>query len=292
MRDLVIGASGQVGGALVDFLRELGVDAIGTYSTHNPPHFPLRHLDITDKTKVFSLLNELCPRHVYLSSSFTNVEGCEEDPELSHRVNVLGVENVFAACQQVGSKLIYFSSDYVFDGSTGPYREDSPVSPISVYGRHKVMAEKLVLASADSLVLRTTVVYGQEWQGKNFVIRLVKSLLDGKTIKVPSDQVGNPTFSRNLAEAAALLAECAEGIYNVAGLERVSRYQFAREAAYVFGLEEDLVIPVKTSELGQKAPRPLEGGLVMEKLQAKLPQLEIIGCKKGLQLLHKELERR
>ncbi|HND08257.1 MAG TPA: sugar nucleotide-binding protein, partial [Candidatus Obscuribacter sp.] len=80
MRDLVIGASGQVGGALVDYLNKTGVNTVGTYFLHNPPHFPLRSLDITASGAVQALLEELCPRHVYLPSSYTNVDGCEEDP--------------------------------------------------------------------------------------------------------------------------------------------------------------------------------------------------------------------
>ncbi len=295
MRDLVIGASGQVGGALLDFLNKShlnknGGNAVGTYYLHNPPHFPLRPLDITSGGAVQSLLEELCPRHVYLPSSYTNVDGCEEDQERSYLVNVIGVKNVVAACRRIGSKLIYFSSDYVFDGKAGPYLETSPPSPISVYGRHKVEAEELVSSLSGSLILRTTVVYGREWQGKNFVVRLLKTLLDGKTMSVPDDQVGNPTFAPSLAEVAARLAERSDcsGVFNAVGKDRVSRYEFAREAAYVFGLDTELVLPVSTESLKQKALRPLSGGLVMDKVEQLFPGI-LVGYREGLKILHRQL---
>ncbi|MBP6593682.1 MAG: SDR family oxidoreductase [Candidatus Obscuribacter sp.] len=289
MTDLVIGASGQVGGAIVDYLKSEECEVVGTYTSHNPPHFPLTHLDISDKEQVNELIARLKPKTIYLPSSYTNVDGCERDPELSHRVNVQGAINVFEAALKSRSKVVYFSSDYVFDGVGGPYKETDKTNPVSVYGQHKLAAENACLAQAANLVIRTTVVYGVEWQGKNFVIRLLKSLLNNETVKVPDDQVGNPTLSSELANVSVLLAQRdRDGIFNVAGTGRVSRYEFAREAAYVFGLDESLIEPVKTESLAQAAKRPLNAGLVMDKV-LDIHQGRISDYKAGLKTLQRKL---
>ncbi len=289
MTDLVIGASGQVGGAIVDYLKSEEKEVVGTYTNHNPPHFPLTHLDISDKNQVDELIARLKPKNIYLSSSYTNVDGCELDPDLSHSVNVQGALNVFEAAIKCDAKVIYFSSDYVFDGKNGPYTESDATCPISVYGQHKLLAEQACLAQEANLVIRTTVVYGVEWQGKNFVIRLLKSLINGQSINVPDDQVGNPTLASELAAVSVLLAQSdRDGVFNVAGTGRVSRYQFACDAAYIFGLNQNLIVPVKTDSLAQAAKIPLNAGLIMDKV-LDIHQGRISDYKAGLSILQRKL---
>lgn len=290
MKSFVIGASGQVGGAILSYLdSELKHETIGTYAANRPPSLDLSHLDITSSADVDELLAVEEPAHVYLSSSYTNVDGCQLDEAHSRQVNVDGVVSVAAACKRYGHKLIYFSSDYVFDGVDGPYSEESSPNPISVYGRHKVEAESHVLDLPESLVLRTTVVYGQEWQGKNFIARLIKTLNEGKEMLVPGDQVGNPTYAQSLAAVSCLLAQDKHaGIYNVAGVSRVSRYQFALDAAEIFDLPGHLLKAVATAQLNQPAPRPLNAGLVMDKVLAIYPA-SLPAHKEGLALLKKSL---
>lgn len=146
------------------------------------------------------------------------------------------------------------------------------------------MAEQLCLELADSAVVRTTVVYGPEVQQKNFVYRLIKTLGAGETLKVPADQVGNPTYNPNLAQAVVELGQIKlTGIFNLAGGERVSRYDFALEAARVFNLPADLILPVTTASFNQPARRPLEGGMKLEKAKSAL-KTELIGYRMGLRL--------
>lgn len=297
MKSFVIGASGQVGGAIVSSLEEKSSleqikdqEVVGTYALNRPEHLDLVHLDITSSADVDELLAVEAPAHVYLCSSYTNVDGCERDEARSRQVNVDGVVSVVAACRRYGHKLIYFSSDYIFDGKDGPYTEKSSANPISVYGRHKVEAESHVQDLPESLILRTTVVYGQEWQGKNFIARLIKTLKDGQGMSVPDDQVGNPTYAQSLGAVSCLLAQNKHsGIFNVAGVSRVSRYQFALDAAEIFALDGRLLKPVSTAQLGQPAARPLSGGLVMDKVLALYPG-SLPGHKEGLALLKKQLE--
>lgn len=283
MKSLVLGASGQVGGAICALLADS--DCVGSYANANigAAQKDLVHIDLAED-ECAAAIAAIAPSHIYLASSYTNVDGCELDPERSYQVNVAGVKRVAAVSKRLGARLIYFSSDYVFDGTAGPYGEEDLVAPISVYGRHKALAEQICLELADSAVVRTTVVYGPEPQQKNFVYRLIKTLGAGETLKVPADQVGNPTYNPNLAQAAVELGQSKlAGIFNLAGSERVSRYEFALEAARVFNLPTDSILPVSTASFNQPARRPLEGGMKLEKAKSAL-KTELIGYREGLRL--------
>jgi dTDP-4-dehydrorhamnose reductase len=276
MTALVIGASGLVGGALLDALAEADVDAVGTYAGHARPG--LRALDVRDAAAVRALADDTAAQVIYVPASLTNVDYCEMHPDESYAINVAGVHNIVAT----GRRVVYFSSDYVFAGDSGPYRESDPVHPLCVYGEHKLQAERAV--PADGLIVRTTVVYGPEWQGKNFIYRLCTTLRAGQRLRVPHDQIGSPTYAPNLARAAVALERAdRSGIYHVAGPERASRYEFALAAAEIFGLDRHLIDPISTSELRQAARRPLDAGMISDKAAAQL-QFPLVGYLEGLRL--------
>jgi dTDP-4-dehydrorhamnose reductase len=265
-RSLVIGASGLVGGHLLAEFRRRGEPTAGTCLRETPG---LSRLDICDQASVENLLQALRPRVIYLPAALTNVDACEQDPQASYRVNVTGVRYVIQAINRIGARLVYFSSDYIFDGLAGPYSEDDTPNPVNRYGLQKLIAEHLVASQAeDYLILRTTVVYGWEPRGKNFVVRLLQSLREGRPVRVPIDQVGTPTYAPALAAAAIDLAESeSRKLINVVGEGRIDRHGFAVCAAQVFGLDERLIIPVATSALGQAAVRPLSLGLTLDRLR-------------------------
>jgi dTDP-4-dehydrorhamnose reductase len=263
---LVIGASGQVGCHLAAALSAAGEEVVGS-AVAPTGRTGFTHLDIRDAGAVTRVIDELRPAAVYLPAALTDVDGCEERPRDSYATNVAGVANVVDAARRFGSRLVFFSTDYIFDGHGGPYEEDSPSSPICVYGWHKALAEQHVACHLDEwLIVRTTVVYGWEPGGKNFIARLTASLREGREVRVPSDQLGTPTYAPALAAGVAQLALAGvRGVVHLAGPELLSRYDFARQAARVFGLDEDLVTPVATEELGQMAMRPLRAGLRTER---------------------------
>jgi dTDP-4-dehydrorhamnose reductase len=190
---------------------------------------------------------------------------------------------VIQAANQVGAKLVYFSTDYIFDGKNGPYKEDHPANPVCEYGRQKLYAEHLIATLAeDFLILRTTGVYGWERQGKNFIYRLMSVLGAGQTLTVPADQLGSPTYAPNFVRAVVELALTTHRqVFHVAGMEVANRYEFALEAARALKLNGDLIQPVSTAELGQTAPRPLQAGLRVEKASASLP-FPLLGYHDGL----------
>ncbi len=280
---LVIGAAGQVGEHLAQALVQAGHPVAGADFL---PAAGIEPLDIRDLSQVQALVERVAPAVVYLPAALTNVDYCELHPAQSYGTNVLGVANVVAAANAAGARLVYFSSDYVFDGRAGPYTEAAPANPINEYGRHKLLAEHHIgLHARDYLIVRTTGVFGWERQGKNFVYRLWQTLSAGQPVRVPVDQVANPTYAPNLAAVTVDLAGAgARGVYNVVGPERLSRYEFACAAAETFGLDPRLVQPVATSELGQAAARPLNAGLVVDKVQART-RVPLVGCRAGLQAM-------
>jgi dTDP-4-dehydrorhamnose reductase len=198
----------------------------------------------------------------------THVDYCEDQPELAKRINVLGPRMVAEEARCRGAKLVFYSSEYIFDGADGPYAEDAPPNPLSVYGRAKLAAEQAVRELLeDALIVRTTVVFGWDRQSKNFAMQIFDRVRKGLEMTIPEDQLGSPTWAEYLANASvALVNKEVNGVVNVAGRDTVPRTEFARALVVLFGGKPEWVIPVSTRSLGQKAARPLRGGLRTQKV--------------------------
>jgi dTDP-4-dehydrorhamnose reductase len=288
MKALVIGASGLVGGHLLVQLKQVaGADVVGTYRQH--PGAGLEPFDILDRAVVHRFFEQIQPTVVFLTAALSNVDFCELYPDLSYKANVSGVKHVVEAANACRARLVFFSTDYIFDGRAGPYAEEDAASPISQYGWHKTLAEHHIgLHTPDYLIIRTTGVYGWESQGKNFIYRLLKALPRGQVVRVPLDQVANPTYAPNLVAATIELVQAgASGVFNLVGCECVSRYEFALEAARVFDLDPQLIQPISTAELNQPAARPLAAGLKVSKAQAVL-RTQLLDYCLGLQTMRAE----
>ena len=258
MRLLVIGASGQVGQALMRVIPRLAPDAAvtGTYRTRPVPG--LVPLDAADPAAVARTIAAARPDVILLSAAQADVEWCETHEPEAREANLVPLKAVLASHVPV----IGFSSDYVFDGRAGPYAEDAARAPLSAYGRIKCAVEDETLAAGGAIV-RTTGVFGIELApGKNFVLRLIASLRERRAVRVPSDQISTPTFADDLAAAAyRIAAPFGPGVWHAGGPEMCSRVELARAVADAFDLDASLVQPVTTRDLGQKAARPLVGGL-------------------------------
>jgi dTDP-4-dehydrorhamnose reductase len=272
MRAVVIGGSGQIGGWLLRRLAEHGHHAAGTYAT--VPFPGLVPLDAADLVGAAAWVRGQKPDVVFYPAGFTWVDGCERDPARARAANLEQPLNLARVAADQGARFVYFSTDYVFDGRDGPYTEDDPPRPLSVYGQSKYEAEQ-VLAEALGpalLTVRTTWVYGPERQGKNFAYQLAKTLGEGRPLVCPSDQVSNPSYGPDVASTVLALAEAGRsGLVHVAGPDWVDRVQFARTLAQALGRDAALIVPRTTTELGQPAPRPLRGGLRTLQLDAWLP---------------------
>lgn len=272
MRALVVGGSGQIGGWLLRVLAERGHEAVGTY--HTVPQEGLVPLDASRLDEATGLVRHGRPDVVFYPAGFTWVDGCERDPARARDANLDQPRNVARAASGIGARFVSFSTDYVFDGAGGPYDEGSPPNPLSVYGRAKLDAERALADELGdrALTVRTSWVFGPERQGKNFAYQLVKALAQGKALDCPSDQISSPSYGPDVARAVVGLAEGgASGLIHVAGPEVMGRVEFARAIAGAFGLDPSLIVAKTTAELGQGAPRPLNGGLRTPRLDAIRP---------------------
>ena len=224
---------------------------------------------LKDRKACAELILSLRPRVIYICAAYTWVDGCELNEEKAFNINSFAPSQIAKEAQKVGAKVVYFSSDYIFDGTDGPYLESSLPNPVNVYGRSKYEGEKLVLSSCqEALILRTTIVYGPEEQGKNFIYQLVDSLQNGREFLCAKDQTGTPTYNRDLVCMTLGLVEAnAKGIYNCVGEEVFDRYSFACKCAMLLGYDVKLIKAVRTSEIvwKGKAKRGLKLGLNMNK---------------------------
>ncbi|MBI4052731.1 MAG: SDR family oxidoreductase [Candidatus Diapherotrites archaeon] len=229
-------------------------------------------LDIADRKRVFSCLERFAPETVFLCASLTNVDACEADPAKAAGVNVLGAKNVLDACIEFNARPVFFSTDFVFDGEKGDYRENDLPNPLNVYGKTKLEAERLFLKRADALVLRISSLYGRNSENdkQTFLNWVLGSLSAGKSVPVFTDQKTSPALIDDIAGACLkLLDRDAHGLFHCTGSEAVSRFGFAEKAAEVFGLDKSLLRSVSSDEVWQAAKRPRDSSLCIKKLEGK-----------------------
>lgn len=274
-RPFVLGGSGLVGGAYVRAFRERGLPVAGTCRTRPAPG--LTPFDFADDPA--PMLDAARPTLVVLASALTNVDYCESHEEETWRRNVLELEPTVRWCRDRDVPLVWFGTDYVFDGADGPYGEDAPVRPLNVYGRSKLEGERRVATVPRHAILRVTNVFdvGLDRDRKNYLARCVETLRDRRPLVVPSDQLATPIYAPWLAgftialvERGALLAPGAHGLLNVACDDLVSRVDFAQRVAARLGADASLVEGRPTSALHQAAPRPLRAGFRNDRLKALL----------------------
>jgi dTDP-4-dehydrorhamnose reductase len=270
---LVVGASGLVGHYSLMLWQTRGVPVVGTYLRHQ--RSGCVQLDVTDASQVEAIFRHVRPTVVLNASNMAGgTDTCERDPQRAQLIHFTGARNLADACSRYHARFVQVSTDYVFDGLNGPYREDDPPNPISEYGRAKLAAERYVLESlSDSLVIRTTFVF--DWDPysstKNFVMTLLDRLNRGESVEVALDQFGNPTLATNLANALIeATSQRITGILNVAGSSRCSRLEWAMAAAMRLGLDARLLRGVRTAVLNQIAKRPLKAGFILDRAAALL----------------------
>jgi dTDP-4-dehydrorhamnose reductase len=270
LKILITGASGQLGHALRHTYPATGNLR---FTDTLPDADEIIRMDISDWNQVKNQIESFQPDVIINTAAFTDVDGNEREPDKARLINTTGVEYLLRAGEQYGTRLVQISTDYVFDGTGGPYLETDRTSPLSVYGQTKLEAEKLLLTKGDHLVIRANVLFGSDLDSPaSFVHWVVSSLREGKPIRVVDDQVNNPTLTTHLAGAIRLaVAENATGLYHYGGLEFMTRYQFAQKIARHFNLPIDHIEPVSTAELRQLAPRPLKSGLICSKMKMELP---------------------
>jgi dTDP-4-dehydrorhamnose reductase len=257
MRVTIFGASGLLGKAL---MQEWRGDAVTGLSSGDA--------DIRDAKSVHGLVQEARPEWIVLAAAYTDVDGCESNQEFAFAVNRDGAVNVATAAKEVGARLVFLSSDYVFDGKkTTPYATGDARNPQSVYGRSKAEAEiKLLYLVPDCCIVRTSWLFGTG--GKCFPDTILKLAASRPALDVVNDQRGSPTYAVDLARAIIQLCRSsASGIVHVTNAGDCTWFEFAQEIVRSAGLAAT-VRPVSSQQMARPAPRPAYSVLSPSRLQA------------------------
>ncbi len=212
------------------------------------------------------LILSLRPDYVVLTAALTDVDRCELDRKAAWRINALGPKAVASACYKSSSKLIYISTDYVFDGRKGNYSESDAPRPVNYYAESKLAGERYVQeACSDCLILRPSVLYGWNPARLNFATWVISELQQGRIINVATDLYNSPTHSSDLAEIILRLKD-EVGLFHASGREKINRYSFALKIAETFDLDSSLIKSATTDTLSWKARRPRDSSLNVSKL--------------------------
>jgi dTDP-4-dehydrorhamnose reductase len=260
---LVTGAGGQVGQELVELL---GPRAVGL--TH-------AQLDITDADAVRAAFEQTRPEAVIHGAAWTAVDDCESDPERAFAVNEGGTRHVADAAAAVGARLVYVSTDYVFDGTKdGPYVETDEPNPATVYGQSKLAGERA--AGPGAAVARTSWVCGRH--GSNMVKTILRVAAQQPTLRFVDDQRGHPTFTDGLATKLVELVDGGHrGTFHVTHQGAVSWYEFARSVLAAAGEDPDRVQPIATAELDPPRPAPRPANSVLENAALAAAGIDLLG---------------
>lgn len=269
MRVLVTGGSGLLGAEIVRQLQQTGADEVfAGYNEHTPRAGNLIHLDLTRIQDISTIIQKVRPNVILHTAAVTDVDLCEQKPELANLVNGEATKRIGEAAGTLNSYVVYVSTDYVFDGKTGSYREDAAPHPVNLYGESKLLGEMTLKESGTRhCIARTSVVYGCGREHRsNFAKWVLKQLQSRQPVRVLKDHFASPTLNQNLA---GMLIETAmkrlEGTIHLAGATRIDRYNFALQIAQAFGLDQSLVQAVKRDSINWVANRPQDSSLNVEK---------------------------
>ena len=273
---VITGASGMFGTHLCRALSR-SHNVIGILHRHSGyalPGVQVETADIAKSDEIRKIIQDLAPDIVIHTASYTDVDGCELNPEKAFTVNSEGTKNVTLACRECEAKLVYISTDYVFDGEkSSPYTEVDSPNPINVYGKSKCSGEAYVTALLSKwYIVRTAGLFGRG--GKNFVDTILKLAQERDELRVVADQVGCPTFCENLADVLRRLILTGDyGIYHMTNNGYCSWYEFASEILKIMNHDSVRLTPITSEELNRPANRPRYSVLAKTRME------EVLGIK-------------
>lgn len=279
LKILITGANGLVGQSLVHRIQlSSGLDLLATSASEckiggiDPLKFS--RMDITSPEQVNAVFKDYHPDVVVHCAALTQVDKCEQDPDLCDLVNIDGTRLVARAAEEIGAKFIFLSTDFVFDGLNGPYSEEDQPNPVSTYGWSKLQGEFITQSlKVPWVIIRTILVYGitPAMNRSNLVTWVRDSLIAGKPIRVVDDQFRMPTLVDDLADAIVRIVERNKtGFYHLSGPEMISVHDFAVKIARFFNLNGNLITPVQSESLNQPGRRPVSTGFVLDKATEEL----------------------
>ena len=270
---LIIGASGLVGSVIAKYAsKNYDLYLINNTKNFSLQNFPVSNIDLTKNLPdLIDIINDYKPDFVVNTVAYPNVDFCETNPQMANFLHVETTRNISKVCSNIGSKILYFSTDAVFDGKISrKYNETDVPNPINYYGTTKVNAEKILLENNLNTVLRTTVIYG--WHEKSrFTNWILDSLNNSQQVTAFTDQYNTPTLVDDIAKITLnIFSKEKTGLYNAVGPSCLSRYDFALKLAKKFNLDENLIIPTSVINKKQIALRPSNGCLDNSKLENEI----------------------
>jgi dTDP-4-dehydrorhamnose reductase len=304
---LVTGSNGLLGQKLIKAL--IKISSVEVIATSKGPNrikekegYTYESLDITDKQDIERVFRMHMPETVINTAAMTNVDACENDRELAKALNVTAVSDMIDVLKMLHQKLnlpgsllphfIHLSTDFIFDGKDGPYKEEDKPNPLSYYGETKWQAEKIVMSSSIKwCILRTVLVYGMvEDMSRSNVVLWAKSALEkGQKINVVNDQFRTPTLAEDLAQGCILAAmKDATGIFNISGKDFMSIEELVERVADFFELDKTLIQSVKSDTINQPAKRPPVTGFILHKAIKELGYAPH-SFEEGLEILNQQL---
>ncbi len=298
MRILVTGSNGLLGQKLVKLLAgKDDIDLIATSKGENRvtkvSGYQYHSLDITKPEEVNVVFETFKPNVVINTAAMTNVDACEDNKELCWDLNVNAVKYLVVASEKYNTHLIHLSTDFVFDGEAGPYKETDQPNPLSYYGKSKYEAEKLLQQSNIKWsIVRTIIVYGvvEDMSRSNIVLWAKEALEKGNPLTIVNDQFRSPTLAEDLAMGCWLIAEKgAEGIYHLSGKDTMSIIDLVNRVADFYGYDKSIITPISSKSLNQAAKRPPKTGFVLDKA---INDLDYSPCsfEEGLAIVTKQLK--
>jgi dTDP-4-dehydrorhamnose reductase len=280
---LVLGASGLTGYKALQLARKKKFETYGTYNMRTSSDNSLLKLDIANEDALKKLFRDIRPNIVLNATALHNVDYCETHPEEAFKINSTIVREIAGLCNNLGSRLIHLSTDFVFDGEKkGDYAESDIPNPQSVYAKSKLEGEMQAKKTDSYTILRSSVIYGWtplETQGStsssgkpmNFALWALLKMNKGEDLKVVSDQYTSPMLADVLAEVALMIAEEEKNeLYHAAGTSCLSRYEFTKKIAIKMGYSSVSIKPAESKSFAQVAKRPMNACLNCEKLQNEL----------------------
>lgn len=270
---LITGSNGLLGQTLLKQLLDTRCHVIAVSKGKN--RFPREvgyhyfGIDITNTNLLLSTIRAVKPHFIINAAAITNVDFCEDNKELCDAVNVDAVKHLVAVTKELNAHLIHISTDFIFDGIKGNYKETDTPNPVNYYGKSKLLAEEAIVSSTiDYTILRTILVFGKvaKMNKGNLVLWLKEKLEDKDEVTIVDDQYRMPTYVEELARACLLsMQEEAKGIFNISSNKLLSIYEMAQQIAEVFELDKNLIKPISTATLNQRAKRPPKTGFNLDK---------------------------
>jgi len=303
MKLLIIGGSGLLGFKIAELAtREFETLATYNFRTVKLERCSCFQLDKCNRDDTLAIIKRLKPDVVIDTAAIHNVDYCETHHNEAWEVNVGGTKNVADACREVDARMIFISTDYVFDGKKGFYCEEDAPNPLHYYSVTKLEGEKVVQeAGVDYVIARPSVIYGwnpselaglRSSSGKsvNFVIWTINKLKKEEEINIVTDQYSSPTLADNLAEVLLVLSKSEkQGVYHTAGKTCLNRFNFAKKIAEVFELDESLIKPVTSDLLKQVAERPKKCCLNVSKAEREL-KVKFLTAEEGLMRMREQMK--